>query len=63
MQSIRLIDFCEEDEKTYYIDRRNIIKLIATELAAQLAVVATKCLYDYYFFKQFWKMLQNLLNR
>lgn len=47
MQSNRLIDFREEDEKTCRVNRRNIIKLIATELAAQLAV-ATKCLCDYF---------------
>lgn len=48
MQSIRLIDSSEEDEqKNHLVNRRNIIKLIANELAAQLVVAKVKCLYHF----------------
>lgn len=49
MQSIRLIDSSEEDEqKNHLVNRRNIIKLIANELTAQLVVAKVKCLYHFY---------------
>lgn len=62
MQSIRLIDFCEEDEKTYYRPQK-YNQINCNRIGRPISCGGYKMFIRLLYLQARWKMLQNLINQ